>query len=273
MTRKAHTGSEAGDSARSFRWLVRLGFVSRSVTYGVIGALALALALGAGTAGAAANQQGALDLIARSWPGRVALVAIAAGLLAYAVWKVTQGVLGSGPEGGGGASVRDRVASTTAGLAYLVFFAVAVRALVGGSSSKGKPEQATADVLSWPGGEVVVAAAGVILVAVSLYQLYEGASGKFAEESKTAGMRANQRRLFMAVGRIGISSRALVFALIGYLLVRAAIDVNPNKAVGIGGALARVHREPAGNLLLAFVAAGLLAFAVFSLVEGRYRRL
>ena len=38
--------------------LVRLGFVSRGVTYCVVGALALALAVGAGTA-AAPDQQGA----------------------------------------------------------------------------------------------------------------------------------------------------------------------------------------------------------------------
>src|SRR5437868_7439383 len=85
-----------------FRWLVRAGFVARGVTYAVIGALALAIALGAGTMGTPANQQGALELIARTTLGRAALVVICAGLLAYALWKLSQGILGRGPEGGGG---------------------------------------------------------------------------------------------------------------------------------------------------------------------------
>jgi hypothetical protein len=46
--------------------MVRAGFAARGITYGVIGALALAMALGAGTAGTAPNQQGALALIARA---------------------------------------------------------------------------------------------------------------------------------------------------------------------------------------------------------------
>ncbi|MGA8718742.1 MAG: hypothetical protein WB557_12100, partial [Solirubrobacteraceae bacterium] len=56
---------EARDVQRSrlFIVLARTGFVARAVTYGVIGGIALALALGAGAAPAAPNQQGALALI------------------------------------------------------------------------------------------------------------------------------------------------------------------------------------------------------------------
>jgi hypothetical protein len=76
---------EGVDRSPLYRWLIRIGFISRGVTYAVIGGLTLALALGAGTDNAAPNQQGALALIARSALGRVALIAIAAGLLAYAL--------------------------------------------------------------------------------------------------------------------------------------------------------------------------------------------
>ncbi len=115
---------------------MRTGFISRAVTYGVIGALALALALGAGTAGATPNQQGALALIARGWLGRVALVVIAAGLLAYAVWKLWQGIAGRGPEGGGGPSLKDRIPNLSGGVVYLVFFAVAVEVLAGDGGTR-----------------------------------------------------------------------------------------------------------------------------------------
>jgi hypothetical protein len=263
----------AAERSRPFRWLVRVGFFSRGVTYGVIGGLALALAAGAGTAGTAANQQGALALIARNWLGSLALVVIAAGLLAYALWKLTQGITGRGLEGGGSASAWDRVANTSGGVAYLVFFAVAIRALVGGGGSGGKPERAAAGVLGWPGGPVIVGIGGSALLAVSLYQLYEGVTGEFAHESRIGRMGAEERRTFLVLGRVGIAARALVFALIGYFVLRAAIDYAPHAAVGVDGALARVHNEPLGPWLLGLVAVGLLVFALFSFAEGRYRRL
>ena len=127
LARRAKREARSAEQSRPFRWLIRAGFVARGITYAVVGFLALALALGAGTLGAAASQQGALALIARNWLGELALIVIAAGLLAYALWKLIQGIFGRGPEGGGGSSVFDRVGNIAGGIAYLIFFALAVR--------------------------------------------------------------------------------------------------------------------------------------------------
>jgi uncharacterized protein DUF1206 len=86
-------------------------------------------------------------------------------------------------------------------------------------------------------------------------------------------MGVEERRLFLVLGRIGMSARALVFALIGYFILRTAIDYQPSKAVGIHGALGRLHHEPLGPWLLGLVAVGLVIFAAFSMFEARYRRL
>lgn len=274
MASGARAETEAAERSRPFQWLVRAGFVARGITYGLIGVLALALAAGAGTFGTAPNQQGALELIDRSWPGRAALVVIAAGLLAYALWKLTQGIFGGGPEGGGGTDLKDRIANLSGGVTYVIFFFVAVRVLTGSAGrATTEPRQTAAGVLGWPGGPVIVGTAGAILLVVSLYQLYEGLTGQFAQDSKVGRMKAEERRVFMTLGRIGLSARAVVFALIGYFLLRAAIDYSPGTAVGVDGALARLHHQPAGPWLEGIVAAGLLVFAAFSIAEARYRRL
>ncbi len=274
MASGARAETEAAERSRPFQWLVRAGFVARGVTYGLIGVLALALAAGAGTPGTAPNQQGALELIDRTWPGRAALVVIAAGLLAYALWKLTQGIFGAGPEGGGGTDLKDRVANTSGGVTYVFFFFVAIRVLTGSAgSSTAEPRRTAAGVLGWPGGPVIVGIAGAVLLVISLYQLYEGLTGQFAHDSKVGRMTAEERRVFMTLGRIGLSARAVVFALIGYFVLRAAIDYNPGAAVGVDGALAHLHHEPAGPWLEGIVAAGLLVFAAFSIAEARYRRL
>jgi hypothetical protein len=260
--------------SRPFRWLVRTGFVARAVTYGVIGGLALAMALGAGTFGAAPNQQGALALIARTALGRVALVVICAGLLAYALWKLALGGFGRGPEGGGGSDPFDRVANLAGGVVYVGFFLLAIRVLTGSAgNSASETRHATAGILGWSGGQIIVGIGGGVLIAISLFQLYDAFRAKFADGVKTQQMGALERRSFMLLGYGGLAARAVVFGLVGYFLVRTATDFNPRNAVGVDGALARLHQQPLGPEALGLVATGLITFAVFSLLEARYRRL
>jgi hypothetical protein len=260
--------------ARIYCSVVRAGFVARGITYAVIGLLAAALAMGAGTNGATPNQQGALALIARDGLGRVAIVGMAAGLFAYAIWKFDHGFHGGGPEGGGSGSAKDRISSFAGGACYLAFFAVAVQALIGsGGGSSGAPRQAAAGVLGWPGGPVLVGSAGLGLLLVSVFQAYEAVRCRFADECDTAKMSSTQHHAFLRLGQVGLVARATVFAIVGYFLLRTAIGYNASEAVGIDGALERLHHQDFGPLLVGVAAAGLLTFAVFSLVEARCRRL
>jgi hypothetical protein len=168
----------------------------------------------------------------------------------------------------------DRVGNFAGGIAYLVFFAVAVRILAGSSgNSDAQQKHAAAGVLGWPGGQVIVGVGGAVLIGVSLYQLYDALSGGFMDEAKMQKMSEPERHLFSVLGRVGLTARALVFALVGYFFVRTAIEFNPNDAVGVDGALAKVHHQALGPWILGLAAAGLIVFALYSLLEARYRRL
>lgn len=258
------------------QWLVRAGFLARAITYGVVAALALALAVGIGTGveASSASPQGALALIVTAPLGAVAVAIIAASLLAFAVWKLALAARGRGPEGGGGHSLRDRLANLGGGVTYLAFFAIALAVVTGNTGNgAGQPKRTTHQVLGLPAGEILCAVAGVVLIAVSLYQIYDAVRGKFADDNKIEDMSLAAQRVFMAIGRVGLIARALVFLLVGYFLLRAALELHAGTAVGVDGALGRVHRQPLGSGLLALIAAGLLAFTAFSVLEARYRRL
>jgi Domain of Unknown Function (DUF1206) len=58
-----------------FEWLSRAGFVARALIYGIIGVLALKLALGLG--GKLTNQQGALHTVAQQPFGKLLLTLVA----------------------------------------------------------------------------------------------------------------------------------------------------------------------------------------------------
>ena len=111
---------------------------------------------------------------------------------------------------------------------------------------------------------------GAVLIGVAAYQGYKGVTEKFLDDSKTGEMSRGVKRAFTALGVFGHVARVVVFALVGYGLIKAALDYDPHKAVGLDGALRKLADASYGPWLLGLVAAGLVGFAA---VLGRRRAL
>ena len=251
--------------------LARTGVVARGVVFGVIGVLALKLALGSG--GKTTNQQGALATIAREPFGRVLLVIVAIGLAGYALWRLVSAAVGSRDSADDG--VVERVPALASGIVYAALCFTAVKILFGAhaTSSASNPKHAAAGVLGWPGGPVLVTIAGVVLIGVGLFQGYQGLSRKFCEDAHTDKMGSATRRTYTAFGVFGYLARMVVFLLVGYGVIKAAIDYDPRNAVGLDGALQKLAHSSDGPALLGIVAAGLIGFALYCIADARYRRL
>jgi hypothetical protein len=270
--RSAQASGEKVARSRGFEWLARAGFVARGLIYGIIGVLAIKLTVGAG--GKTTNQQGALKTVAHQPLGKALLILVAVGLGGYALWRLLRALLGHGPEDSD--SGLDRVAAFGSGIVYAGLCAIAVEIVLGSGSrggGSGNAQRTTAGVLGWPGGTWLVGMAGAALVGVGLYQGYRGLSKDFLKDSKTEQMSPRVREWFKWIGSFGHLARMVVFGLVGVFLVNAAIDFNPNKAVGLDGALAKLAHASYGPFLLGIVAAGLIAFGVYSLSDARYRRI
>jgi hypothetical protein len=80
------------------------------------------------------------------------------------------------------------------------------------------------------------------------------------------------RQAFTILGVAGHLARMVIFALIGYFLIKAAIDFDPDKAIALDGALARLGQSSYGPILLGGVAAGLVCFGAYSIADARYRK-
>lgn len=259
---------DSPDGADLISKLARAGLVARGVVYGVIGILSIGLAAGVG--GKTTSQTGAMKTIAHQPFGTVVLIALAIGLAGYAIWRLLEGA--SGWQADEKASTGHRVSAVASGIGYAVLCGVAIEVLTGSSPSSGGAHKATAGVLGWPGGPVYVAIVGVVLLAAGVYQGYKGIARKFLDDSQTGRMTRETRRAFTALGVAGYCARAVTFILIGYGLIKAAVDYSPKSAVGLDGALQKLVHAPDGPLLLGIVAAGFIAFALFSIADARYHR-
>lgn len=268
--RRAQATAEGVERTAGFEVLARAGFVARGVVYGIIGILAIKLAIGAG--GKTTDQSGALRTIAHQPFGKVLLVLVAIGLAGYSLWRLLHALLGHGPERSD--SGFDRVSALGSGIAYGAICAVAVAILLGsGSGTSGHTSKATAGVLGWPGGTWLVGIAGAFFIGIALYQGYRGVTQDFLKDAKTETMSDATRKWYKLVATWGHLARAVVFGLVGVFMIKAAADFNPTKAVGLDGALAKLEHQPYGSALLGIVAAGLVAFALYSLADARYRRI
>ena len=264
----ARASGEAVARSDAFEWSARAGLAARGVIYGIVGVLALALALGAG--GSTTSQQGALKEIAQQPFGVVLLIVMAIGLAGYAIWRLARAAIGHGKEVDDGAV--DRLGGVASGICYLLLCATAIQLLIGSGSSSSGASETTGGVLGWPGGTWIVGIAGLIVIGEGLHQGYKGVSKKFLEKSKTEQMSPAVESSFTKIGIFGHLARMVVFVLIGYFLLKAAIDYNPDAAVTLDGALSKLAQATYGPVILGLVAGGLLAFGVYSFADARYRR-
>jgi len=277
MATKAHEALATTQRAADSKWVdrtARLGFVARGVVYAIVAGIAVRIAIGDGSS-EQANKQGALQAIADQPFGRGILVVLALGLAGYAVWRFSEAMTGYRDEEDEKKRTAKRLASAGKGLIYVLFCASAISVIAGRSSGNGEqqPKSWTARVLEWPAGPALVFLGGLLIVAGGIYLIVRGLTTKFEEKLETGRMSPPVRRASLTVGLVGSVGRGIVFGLLGILLVNAAVDHDPNEAQGIDGTLRTIADRSYGQVLLFLTALALFAFAAYSLVEARYRKL
>jgi hypothetical protein len=248
--------------------LARLGYAAKGIVYGLVGILAVLAAFSAG--GKTTDTNGALQTITTQPFGQFLLILIAVGLAGYVLWCVVQAA--QNPEH---KKITSRIGSAISAVVYtsLALNAVALAQGSGNSSSGNSEQDWTALLLRQPFGQWLVATVGAIIIGVGFYQFYQAYRTKFRQQLNLSELDQEKQGLLVKVCRFGIAARGVVFTIIGFFLIQAARQSDPNQVKGLDGALQSLAQQPFGKIMLALVALGLVAYGVYMLVLSRYRRI
>ena len=262
---------QASDSA-SLELLARLGLIAYGIVHLLIGWLAMQIAW-SGSSGRSADSSGALKTLAGQPLGKVLLWLIVVGLVALAVWQASTAIWGH-RHGDASQRTRKRISSAARAAVYavLAYSAAAVALGSGSSSSSQSQRQATSDVLGLPGGRVIVIVAGLVIVAVGVAHIAKAVKRSFLDDLDTSAMSPSARRLVERLGSGGYLAKGVALGLVGGLLTYAMVTLDRQRA-GLDGAMQTIAEQPFGKFLLTAVAAGFVAFGLFSFVQSRYRQL
>lgn len=271
-TIRHHAGELARPTRRWVRGIARFGHTALGVVYGLFGLLALNAAFGRGATPDGAR--GAIRTVAVQPFGRTLLVIIAAGLAGYVLWRFVQAIQDPGNKGRHFKGCMIRLGYVISGLIYAALAFSAARIALhggGGGSSEASGKEWTAWAMSFPFGRWVVAIIGVIVGIVGIVHLHKVYTADFMCEYNLAELPPETRGVVMGIGRFGLAARGVVFAIIAWFLVQAALDYDPQEVKGLGGALDKLAAQPYGPWLMAVVAAGLVSFGIYCLTQARYR--
>ena len=254
--------------------LGRFGYAAEGLVYALIGILAVQVALGRG--GATTDNKGALTRIAQAPFGRFLLIAIALGFVGYACWRFLQAALDPEGKGTDPKGIATRLGYAITGVIHLAFAVSAVRLLQtgdAGATSDTSAKSGTAQLLSKPFGQWLVAIVGLGVLGMAGFQFYRAAKAGFRKYARLAEMSSQEERGYTALGRVGYAARGFVFAVIGLFLIIAARSANPDEARGLDSALATLASQPFGPWILGAVAVGFVAYGLFLFAEARYHRM
>jgi hypothetical protein len=245
--------------------LAHFGFLARGIVYLLIGGIAARVAIL--QRGRTSGPAGALAEVLTGSGGRPLLWIVVAGLFAFVLFRVVQGV-----------RTHQRLPQVfyfMSGLGGLVLAIVAVRVLLqfrSGADEAGLRELA-ARLVSHAWGRLGLELGGAIAMVVGGAEAVRAVFGWLPADFTAAVMARVQKKWTSALTRVGMLAHGTIVAIIGYSVLRAGLDENARALGGTGTALRTLRHFGSGPALFGLVAVGLIAYGLSLLVLGGHSRL
>lgn len=268
---------KAANRTRGKTWfhvIARIGYFVRGILYGLIGYLAIQLIIWG--RGELAGRQDALEVLAQQPLGGPVLILVAVGLLGMMLWSIIRAITDPDNVGHGLAGIAARVGKVVTGLSYGALLFPTLNMLFGlgnrGAEESEQAQQAAAGILGYSWGPWLVGAVGLALMLIGANRIRNGLQANLDERFKTYKMTPEQLKWSKRFGRIGAAAQGMVMITIGILAMLAAMTLEPEMVGGIDGAMLFLASRPYGPYILGLVAAGLIAYAIYSILGALWFR-
>lgn len=255
MTPRWHTVCRAPSVGTRHRMEVaaRIGWLARGALYTLLAILVARIPTGGG--GERVGKQGAFATLADRPMGSWLLGALAVGMAGFAVWRLWAAVRGTEEK------TNRRAGWVISALVYLTLSLLALGVLRGSGSGGNEEKAFTARVLTWPGGQLLVGGIAILLLVVAAMYVRKGVKERFLHDIDEGAVPAGLRLPVRVLGVVGWLGRSVVWALVGFFVLRAAIQHDPNEPVGLDESLRALMGQSWGVVLLWVTFGGLLSYA------------
>lgn len=255
------------------QWLRRMakfGLTAKGIVYCLVGILAFMAAFELGNNSAQrSDKTGVFQFVLEQSYGKALLALIAVGLLCYTLWRIIQALKDPNQSAKG---IGKRLRYAFSGLVYAALAYYAANLVLGnGSSGNGDTRQTVArELLEQPFGQWLVGIVAVGTAIAGFYQIYLALSDKYRKRVQHASLKHDVENTMIRAGKIGYVARGIVWLIIGYFFLQAALQADPGEAGGTGSAFAFLENTSYGSYLLGAVALGLICYGVFMFMRARH---
>ncbi|TXK46947.1 DUF1206 domain-containing protein [Pontibacter qinzhouensis] len=259
-------------------WVIRfarLGLAAKGVVYCLVGILAFMAAFELGdSSDQQAGKQDVFRFILKQPFGKALLAVVVVGMLCYTLWRLIQAIKDTDNRGSDAKGLGSRIGYASSGVVYGSFAFYAAKLVIGsgGGSGQGEDSRQTLarELLSQPFGQWLAGAVALGMMGMGIYQFYRAFSGSYKKKIKESEIRQEVKGLLVRAGKVGYVARGVVWLIIGYMFLRAALEANSREAGGSQSAFQFLESSAYGSFLLGAVALGLLCYGVFMFVRAKY---
>lgn len=262
--------NRAAERAHDSDWVdhaVRIGLLAYGLVHLVVGWLALQVAFGQSSE--KASSTGAMHELASQPLGAALVWAVALGMFLLVGWRLLEAGLGH-REHDGADLWRKRAASLGKAVLYGSVAVTAMQVALGDSSSGGGSDGYTAQLMRMPGGQLLVGAVGLAIMAYGARYVWKGWTEEFLKHLDGEGRSGDTGTAYRLLGKVGHIAKGAAILVVGGLFVWAALTHDPKRSGGLDQALQEIAQQPFGQALLAGVALGIGCFGLYCFARSRH---
>lgn len=250
-----------------------MGYSARGVIYLIIGFFAILAATGGGSE---KGSKGAIQTLLGQPFGTVLVWVLIIGLVGYVIWRLIQAILDTDDHGVDPKALAIRTSLFVSAITYgtLCFYALSLLGVFSGSGDGGSSGGTSfaQTINGFVGASVVTLVLGIVFAGIAIAHVWKALTQKYEDHFDAS---EREMRFIHPVSMVGLIARGAVFAVLSILSFYRLLSSGTaqGEKPGLTEALSFVQGLPFGQILLAAIGAGLIAFALYSFIEARWRRI